>query len=582
MTLDPTQLLCLADEMAAYRELLAALSESGESARAAVLDATKPYLIAALYRRLERPLFIITAQPEDARSLRDQLSIWCGGTEPELFPEPDVLPYQRITADTATGLERLRILSALTGANGAPAGPLVIISAPTLIQKTASCRDFTGPSHTIEAGQETEPTSLLRRWEAMGYQPENLVETPGTISHRGGIIDIYPPSQELPVRLEFYGNTVESIRRFDPATQRSQATLARVFITPATELLRPLLDSPAELAQTLQKINLKSCHKEVKEQFQQDFARLTERQKPDSIQLYAPLFNHDCILSYLPPETLIIVNEPQSLKAAIADLETKARELRAEKLSRRELPDNFPVPYLGWKEIEAELKTRKQLSLAAWDATPDRKPPRLNFTPAPGYAGQLTAFIRKAKQLLSQQDRLIIISQQAQRLSELLDEADIIAPPLTEIREPPRPGSLTLLQGSLARGWIMNRDTHLFTDYEIFGFTKERRAAKKHPVARQKLLAELTPGDYVVHVEHGIARFTGVTTLNVNNTRKEYLVLGRKAAAALRGALAVSCEDVRQLAGPVLRHRIIPSFAAEAEGITPDRIISRLLDDVEE
>jgi len=525
MPFDPSQLLRLTDEMPAYRQLLAALDEPGESARAAVLDAAKPYLIASVYRQLKRPLLIVTAQPEDARSLRDQLSIWSGSAGPELFPEPDTLPYQRITSDTSAELERLRILSALTGANGTQANPLVIVSALTLMQKTASCRDFTSTGHTIKAGQEIEPTGLLRRWESLGYQPENLVETPGTISHRGGIIDIYPPSHDRPVRLEFYGNTVESIRLFDPVSQRSQAALSQILITPATELLRPLLSSPAELAQTLQNIDLKNCSDEVKEQFRQDFAMFAERQKPGNIQFYAPLFNNDCILSYLPPDMLIIVNEPLNLKGAVEDLEAKARELRAEKLSRRELPDNFPTPYLSWEEIEPKLKTRQQLSLTAWGATPDQKPPRLNFAPAPGYAGQLPAFIRKAKQLLSQKNRLIMISQQAQRLSELLDEEDIIAPPLTEIRELPPPGSLTLLQGSLARGWIMNRDTHLYTDYEIFGFTKERRAAKKRPVARQKLLADLAPGDYVVHIEHGIARFTGVTTLNVNNNQKEYLVL---------------------------------------------------------
>ncbi len=89
----------------------------------------------------------------------------------------------------------------------------------------------------------------------------------------------------------------------------------------------------------------------------------------------------------------------------------------------------------------------------------------------------------------------------------------------------PPPGSLTLVQGLLARGWVMNGDTHLFTDDEIFGFLKQRRLAKRHPVPRHRLVVDITPGDYVVHIEHGIARFAGVTTLSTNRIAREYLVL---------------------------------------------------------
>ncbi|MCL0053330.1 transcription-repair coupling factor, partial [Dehalococcoidales bacterium] len=148
---------------------------------------------------------------------------------------------------------------------------------------------------------------------------------------------------------------------------------------------------------------------------------------------------------------------------------------------------------------------------------------KLSFTPAPSYAGQLPVFIKKAKQRLKQKQRLILISHQASRLSELLDEEAIIAPPLTEIKQIPQPGSLTLVQGSLAEGWVMNNDTYLFTDAELFGFIKQQRLLKKRPVPHHKI--DLAPGDYVVHVEHGIAKFAGITTLTTDRSQKEYLVL---------------------------------------------------------
>ncbi|GAH52033.1 unnamed protein product [marine sediment metagenome] len=207
------------------------------------------------------------------------------------------------------------------------------------------------------------------------------------------------------------------------------------------------------------------------------------------------------------------------------DLHAKANELRTEKLERGELPHNFPSPYFTWQELEPRIKNRRCLGLTAWES-PDNEPSyRLNFAPAPSYAGQLPSFINKAKQLLNQKHRLILISHQASRLSELLNEEDVIAPPLTEIKQIPPPGSLTLVQGSLAEGWVMNNDTYLFTDAEVFGFVKQRRWLKKHPVPHHKFLIEITPDDYVVHVEHGIARFAGVTTMSTNHTEKEYLVL---------------------------------------------------------
>ena len=474
MELNLTQLLRLIEEMPTYHQLVAKLQQPNGNTRMVVLDAAKPYLIAALYHSLKLPILVVTAQPENCKKLYEQLLTWCHSNQIKLFPEPDTLPYQRVASDTSTELERLQALSALANLEPTTDAPLAVASAPAFMQKTTPHSDFTSACHTVKVGMDIEPLKLLSQWETMGYRIENIVEVPGTISHRGGIIDIYPPSSELPARLEFYGNTVDSLRLFDPANQRSQTRVSEVAISPATERLTLLSDS---------------------------------------------------ILSYLSPDALIILDEPLNLELVVEDLEAKADELRTEKLKQGELSPNFPRPYFTWKELELEMKRKQCLTLTAWDITAEEQVYRLNFTPTPSYAGQLLMFIQKAKQLLGQKHRLILISHQAARISELLDEEDIIAPPLTEIKQIPPPGSLTLIQGSLAEGWVMNSDTHLFTDGEIFGFIKQRRLTKKRPVPHQKFLIELIPGDYVVHIEHGIARFAGVITMSTDNTEKEYLVL---------------------------------------------------------
>jgi len=510
--------------MPAYRQLTDELKQPKGNTRLVALNAAKPYLIAALHHSRRLPMLVVTAQPENCKKLYEQLLTWCNSSWVKLFPEPDALPYQRLASDTSTELERIQVLSTLANIASEPdvAAPLVVASAPALMQKITLYSDFISTCHTVKLGMEVEPFKLLSQWQAMGYSLENIVEVPGTISHRGGIIDIFPPTSKLPARLEFFGNTIDSIRFFDPSSQRSLTAVSSIAVGPATELL---LSNKPELEPVVNNIDLSNCAAETRQQFKQELAMLLNKQRPSNIQFYAPLFNKDNILNYLPPDSLLILDEPVNIKLTVEDLDAQANELRAEKLEQGELPHNFPRPYFTWKELEPRIGDRQSLMLTAWGISDNEQPYQLNFAPAQSYAGQLAGFIKKAKQFLNQKHRLILVTHQASRLSELLEEEDIIAPPLTEIKPIPTLGSLTLLQGSLAEGWVMNNDTHLFTDAEIFGFTKQRRLLKKRPVPHRKLAIDMTPGDYVVHIEHGIAQFAGVTTMSTNNSQKEYLVL---------------------------------------------------------
>jgi len=522
--LDLTKLLHLIEEMPLYRQFIRGLQQGGET-RVVALEAAKPYLIAALYRSRRLPVLVVTAQPENCKKLYEQLSIW-SNSEVKLFPEPDALPYERIVPDAATELERAQVLFTLVSCGQdelTTDAPLVVASAQALMGKITLYDDFVSTCQTLKLGMEVEPFNLLSRWETMGYRMESIVEMPGTISHRGGIIDIYPPTSELPARLEFFGNSVDSIRLFDPASQHSLRAVSSIAIGPVTELLTPLLSNKLELERVLNGIDLSGCTPEVSQQFKQEIAMMLDRQKPRDTQFYASLFNKDNLLNYLPQNALLILDEPQNVEQVMEELAAEASQMRLEKLERGELPPNFPRPYFTWKELEPVIKDRQCLRLTAWDV--DEQSYRLNFTPVPSYAGQLPSFIKKAKQFLDQKRRLILVSHQASRLAELLSEEDIIASPLTEIKQIPSPGSLTLVQGLLAEGWVMNNDTYLFTDAEIFGFIKQRRLIKRRPVPHHKLFIDITPGDYVVHVEHGIAKFTGVTTLSTNGSQKEYLVL---------------------------------------------------------
>ncbi|MEK7353314.1 MAG: DEAD/DEAH box helicase, partial [Chloroflexota bacterium] len=533
--MDLSKLLSLIEEMPAYRRLVDELEKKGDTSRAAVLDAAKPYLIAALHQRLTVPMLIVTSQPESSRKLYEQLLAWCPSIDIKLFPEPESLPYEFVATDTSSEMERLQALAALANIGGddnasTKGSPVIIASAAAFMQKVTPFSEFTSAAHTIKQDMEVEPFQLLGRLQAMGYVAEDMVELPGTVSHRGGIIDIYPSTGARPVRLEFWGNTIDNIRFFDPVSQRSVKEVSSITIAPATELLTPFInDNRAEVEATLNSLDLTGLDSEMKELFESFKEGLLNKERPENVQFCTPLFQSDSLLNYLSfPEGLLILDELRNIKLAVEDFEAKADNQRAEKIIRKELPPNFPLPHFIWDELDSVIKNKRSLSLTSFGVTDTEKWHELNFTPAHSYAGQLPVFVKKAGEALGQGERLILVSHQASRLAELLDQAEIIATPLTEIKEVPPPGSLTLLQGLLAEGWVMNGgQACLLTDAEIFGFMKQRRLLKKRPVPHHKLFIDMKPGEYVVHIEHGIARFAGVAKMNAGNGEgeKEYLVL---------------------------------------------------------
>ncbi|MEE8352891.1 MAG: transcription-repair coupling factor, partial [Dehalococcoidales bacterium] len=523
-SLDLSSLLDLAGEMPDYLGLVDALGDN-EAVTAEVLDAAKPYLVAALYRALARPMLVVTALPDSARRLADQLTVWCPAADVRLFPEPDALPYERVAADSPGELDRLQVLSALVSPNGGAMPPLVVVSAHGFVQRLPRRDEFAGCFHKIEVGMETEPRRLLERWQSIGYRVESLVEVPGTASRRGGIVDVFPPTSELPARIEFFGNTVDSIRLFDPATQRSVGDVRSVEVGPATELLAPLRAEATELAAILDSVDLSGCNPDAREQLAEEMSRLSQRQPPPTAQFYAPLFNGDSLGDYLPEDVLVVLDEAGRIAAAAADFEEKSEELRTAKLERGELPAGFPMPHFTWEEMVPAVAGRAGLGLTSWSRGDGGKHFRMDFAVAPNYAGQLKAFIGRVKRMLSAGQRLVLVSHQASRLSELLEDEDVVAPAVTSVREVPPPGSLTLVQGLLAGGWVMGGGTLLLTDAELFGFIKEQRLLKRRPVARRKLSLDIKPGEYVVHVEHGIAQFTGFRNMETEGGRKEFLTL---------------------------------------------------------
>ena len=210
---------------------------------------------------------------ENGKKLYEQLTSWSDSPQIKLFTETDALPYERLAADATTDIERVRVLTSLAGYDSDESGekaPLVVTSAPAIMGKIPDCSDFTSTLHNVQLGMEFDPFYLLRRWEAVGYQIESMVEVPGTVSHRGGIIDIYPPTSDRPVRLEFFGNTIDSLRYFDPVSQRSVGEIASLEVGPAAELFKPLNMDCRALGKLLDQLDLSGCNDATQKTVQSD------------------------------------------------------------------------------------------------------------------------------------------------------------------------------------------------------------------------------------------------------------------------------------------------------------------------
>lgn len=523
-----------------YRRLVKDLSGANGEHRAVVLDAAKPYLIAALHEELDVPVMVVASQPETARRLHEQLLAWCPhSAELHRLSELDFLPSdsQPLSPISYQVLERLRALAALalhgpgesTGSarsgrseNARPGdtgrkAPLVVTSALAIISRTIDQPDFMAASCVLKPGISVDPLELLRRWQRMGYEAEEVVEVPGQMSRRGGIVDVFPAVSMLPVRIEFWGNQVESMRSFDPTTQRSKGPVSSLTVTPAREFLMPLRD----MSDTL---HLDNCNTEVDERLRADLAMLHEGQWFPGAEFYAPIINIGSVLDYLSDDALLVVDDPEGVELTVTRLNGEAQELRAAKTERGELPGNFPSPYLAWDELAAQIRAVRRLSLETWDGTGSGAH-NLPFTSPPNYSGQLARFLKAAGRLVEERQRVLIVSHQANRLAELLEREDVHAPPASGIEEVPPPASITVLHGSLDGGWAMNDDLTLITDAELFGWVKQPRAGRKRPVPRRWLLPPLVPGEYVVHVDHGIAKFSGMIRMSAHGSEQEYLLL---------------------------------------------------------
>jgi transcription-repair coupling factor (superfamily II helicase) len=497
-------LLPALDRLPAFQSLVASLRPHSRGKAAGIVSAitpARPFILAGLHAALGRPMVLVVGRPSDARGFANELRAWAPDPDSVvLFPETDALPYDRLPNDPDKLSERLGTLERLASPRPGGNPPLVVASARAAMDLLLDPQQFRDNHRIVKRGQVLPPAELANQWLGLGYEPSPLVDSPGLFSRRGGILDVFPPGGQ-PVRIELWGDEVDTVRLFDPATQRSTEQLESAAIGPAHEVL------PRSLPVTLA---LEGVRPQFVDAYERDLRLLREGgQAFSALEFYRGFLGSATLIDYLPADGLLVLDEPDAVSRFAEEFEEQVEQLHADLLDRGEVPSGLARPYRPWRDV---FRSAKQ---ARVDMKFDPDVDGFSFTHAPKYGGRLDPFLEHL-QVPNDQHTSVVVSQQASRLSELLHEQGISATPRESL--PAQPGRVELMHGLLREGWVSDAlGIALVTDSEIFGWTKQRRSAparratsERAAAARESFVADLQRGDLVVHVDHGIARYGGL------------------------------------------------------------------------
>lgn len=484
-------------ELRAFLELTSSLRNGETGKHLGLPRSVREAVVTCLHEATGRPILFVTDRADRASILWDEADFWLS-TERALFPEPAPLFYERAGWGQSVRAERIRVLGALGAARSGTLGlalpPAVIISSVrSLMMRTIPPAEFIEASRMLCVGDEFGPARLLAHLVHCGFERTNNVLQPGEFAARGGIVDVWAPTSDRPSRLDYIGDSIDSIRLFEPSSQRTLAGQAQFRLIPAREYLVPI-DSP-------------------------DANQFTEFDIPRLHEKVATL------LDFLPENALVVLDDLAIVEEAAQQLETQALALRASATEEGIIASSFPLPYVPWSELRDQLSERQVLDFGhgagrdSESSTPASSL-ALEFRHDARFAGQLKLFSEYAGNLLREGANVIVVSRQSERLQELM--ADVVQ--LGQESRANKGGSIEFVERTLAEGFVLGT-LHLLTDSEVFGWERPRLRARRLQAgsAPESVFADMQDGDYIVHIEHGVGMFRGLTRREIDGRDHDYI-----------------------------------------------------------
>jgi transcription-repair coupling factor (superfamily II helicase) len=463
---------------------------------------------------ISRSWLIVTPTDESAERLYDDLHFYHGllGLVPDglaLFPEWETLPYEATPPHVELIARRMRTLHRLAD----QASTVLVTSVPALMQRLLPLAAFTGARLRLRPGDTLERAMVLARLLRLGYRRGSVVEIPGEFSVRGGIVDIYSTAYPDPLRLEFLGDTIESVRCFDQSTQKSTSKLNEAWLLPAREFLYP----------------------ESRAEGQAPLPPDAEWRAPN---LYGSM---ETLLDYFPEPPILVLDQPASLAQKAAEFwkETEEAYLRHGEPAGG---DPYPTPdrlYLHWDHLLERIASWSALALEPLAAAGSEWGPVVTFPAQSLTSLGLAVRGTPLNETLATLDRLrqagpvLLVARsrgQVDRLSALFSEQDLPASvwsPGLWAAASSRKLPFSLLHGDLSAGFVSAEGRlAIVTEEELFAKGIRHRPPPKSKAATfLSSLDDLNAGDLVVHIQHGIGRYQGLRRLAVQGFESDYLIL---------------------------------------------------------
>ncbi len=489
----------------------------------------------------------VTATAREAEELAAALGSLLGEDQIGYFPAWETLPHERLSPRSDTSGQRLAVLRRLAHPDPSDvrSGPLQVVTTPvrSLLQPMVSGLGELPPVK-LAAGQSASMDDTIAQLVDIGYSRVEMVERRGEIAVRGGLLDVFPPTEEHPLRVEFWGDEVEEIRYFKAADQRSLAAAdGGLWAPPCRELLLTpaVRDRARQLAAEWPGL-------------QDILGKMAEGITVEGMEALAPALTDrmELLLDYLPRGSKIVACDPERIRARAADLVWTSQEFLEASWVGAAAGGQVPID-LGEAAIRPIAEARAAAAAAElpwWTVTPfaasqatgsddgeeadggegEPAPFLVSAEPAPGYRGDTNRALGDIRRWLAEDWRVVLVTEghgPARRLAELL-RGDGLGARDGDLTEQPETGLAHVTTGLLESGFVWSAvRLVVLAEQDLAGTRTGTRQSHRMPSRRRGGIdpLQLTPGDYIVHEQHGVGRYVEMTSRTVQGATRDYLVI---------------------------------------------------------
>ncbi|MGG1572713.1 transcription-repair coupling factor [Fictibacillus sp. NRS-1165] len=518
-----------------FQAVLTGLKENlKEQLVAGLSGSARTLLIASLYEQTGQTQFVITHNLYQAQKLYEDLCSLLPEDEIFLYPVNDLISSEIAIASPELKAQRLEVLNFLSHKDKG------VIIAPI-----AGVRRFLPPRNVwkqsqidFETGMDIDVEHVLNTLVAIGYERVSMVSAPGEFSMRGGILDIYPLTERMPVRIELFDTEIDSIRFFEADTQRSDKKADKISIGPAQEILlyneqfeNAVEKMEAGVAATLKKVKDKQVKETLVEHTAYEIGQFKEKQRFQGMYKYISLFYDEpsSLLDYVPNNSIIVMDEVSRVQEMSNQLEKEEAEWHTSMLMQGEILTDIRLSQEG--DILQKANFHKIYLSLFLRHVPHTNPQNILNVESKGmqnFHGQLHVLKGELDRWKKTGYTVVFLAaneERAKRLERVLADYEMEAS-LISGDTALKPRVNQILIGDLSSGFESPKQKlAVITEEEVFTKKARRpvRSQKMSNAERIKSYSELKVGDYVVHVNHGIGKYLGIETLEIKGVHKDYL-----------------------------------------------------------